>query len=165
MPTSSTSTNGRIVLPPSSSNATSVNMTVNEVVSERPRGAPSLAELFVISPSVGAPEISWRRTRVAVSPPGGFRRNTTYSIELRPGLTDLSNNADTVGHRITFSTGAAIASGSVAGRVFDWAAARPAPDALMEAIALPDSGRYVTRADSGGLFTLRNLPPGSWLAP
>ncbi|HSA56351.1 MAG TPA: Ig-like domain-containing protein [Gemmatimonadaceae bacterium] len=143
--------------------AGAVTFVFDEVISERPRSAPSLAELFVISPSVGTPEISWRRTRVAVSPPGGFRPNTTYSVELRPGLTDLSNNADTVGHRITFSTGAAIASGFMAGRIFDWAAARPAPEALMEAIALPDSARYAARADSAGLFALRNMPPGRYL--
>ena len=140
-----------------------VTFVFDEVVSERPRGATTLAELFVISPSLGAPRISWRRNRVAVSPPGGFRPNTTYQVEMRPGLTDLTNNADTTGHRFIFSTGPTIASAVVAGRVFDWTAARPVPLALVEAIVLPDSQRYATRADTSGAFELRNMAEGRYL--
>lgn len=143
--------------------ARAVTFVFDEVVSEQPRGAPTLAELFVISPSLGTPEISWRRTRVAVSPPGGFRPNTTYQVELRPGLTDLTNNADSTGRRIIFSTGPTIADAVVAGRVFDWTAGRPVARALVEAIVLPDSTRYVTSSDTAGAFELRNMAEGRYL--
>lgn len=143
--------------------ASAVTFVFDEVVSESPRGASSLADLFVVSPSLGTPRISWRRNRVAVSPPGGFRPNTTYQIEMRPGLSDLTNNADTTGYRIIFSTGPVIAGAVVAGRVFDWSAARPVPQALVEAIVLPDSQRYVTRADTSGAFELRHMAAGRYL--
>lgn len=142
----------------------SITFDFDEVVSQRPRGVSSLEELFLISPSpVGTPRLSWRRTRISVSPPDGLRRNTTYTVELLPGLTDLEGNADTSGFRMVFSTGPALDSIVVAGRVFDWLQARPAPSALVEAIALPDSTRYVTTADSAGAFAIRHMAPGRYL--
>jgi Bacterial Ig-like domain/Carboxypeptidase regulatory-like domain len=140
-----------------------VSFDFNEVVSERPRGATSLADLFLVSPSDGTPRVSWRRSRVVVTIDGGFRRNTTYTVRMRPGVSDLSNNVDSVGRVIVFSTGAEIAHGVIAGRVFDWLAARPAPQAYVEALVLPDSTRYSATSDSLGAFRIDNMPAGSYL--
>lgn len=135
----------------------------DEVVSERPRGAPSLAELFIVSPSTGPTSVSWRRTRVEAHPRGGLRPNTTYTVRLLPGMVDLDGNVDSVGVSFVFSTGPDIATGRILGRVFDWVAARAAPMATVDAIALPDSARYGARADSTGQFDIANLPPGPYL--
>jgi hypothetical protein len=80
-----------------------------------------------------------------------------------PGMTDLDGNVDSIGTTLVFSTGPAIASGRISGRAFDWAAARPAMKALVEAITLPDSARYATESDSSGAYVLTNLPPGRYL--
>lgn len=143
--------------------AGSIGIQFNEVVSERPQGAPTLADLFVVSPSTGPASVSWRRTRVEVTPRGGLRPNTTYTVRMLPGLTDLDNNADSAGLVVVFSTGPAIATGRIEGRAFDWVAARPAAKAVVEAIALPDSARYATESDSLGAFAIRNMPPGTFL--
>ena len=141
----------------------SISFQFDEVVSERPQGVPSLAELFIVSPSRGANSVSWRRTRIDITPRGGLQPNTTYRVQMLPGLVDLDNNADSSGLTLVFSTGDALATGRIAGRVFDWAANRPAPRALVEAIQLPDSARYATEADSSGAFEITHMPPGEFL--
>lgn len=135
----------------------------DEVVSERPQGVPSLADLFIVSPSRGPSGVSWRRTRVEITPRGGLRPNTTYTIRMLPGMVDLDNNADSTGTTLVFSTGPTLAAGRISGRVFDWSADRVAPKAMVEAILLPDSARYGAEADSSGAFTIRNMPPGTFL--
>jgi hypothetical protein len=141
----------------------SITFNFDEVVSERPRGVPGLAELFIVSPSSGPSGISWRRTSVEITPRGGLRPNTTYTVRMLPGMVDLDGNEDSTGIRLVFSTGPTIATGRISGRVFDWVTARPAPRAVVEAIMLPDSARYGTEADSSGAFELTHLPPGQFL--
>ena len=141
----------------------SIAFQFNEVVSERPRGVPGLAELFIVSPSTGPSGISWRRTRVEITPRGGLRPNTTYTVRMLPGLVDLDNNADSSGMTVVFSTGASLATGRISGRAFDWVAGRAAPRAIVEAISLPDSARYGTEADSSGSFSITHMPPGQFL--
>ncbi len=146
--------------------ADGVNFQFSEVVSERPQGASDLASLFLISPSRGMPAVSWRRTQITVSPRGGFKPNTTYSVTMLPGLVDLEGNADSLGRAVVFSTGPALAKGHVRGIVFDWLAEKVAARAFVEAFPLPtaqDSVRYLTMADSLGRFDLANVPPGRYL--
>lgn len=140
-----------------------ITFEFDEVVSERPRGAPTLAELFIVSPSRGPSGVSWRRRTVQIIPRGGLRPNTTYTVRMLPGMVDLDGNADSSGVTIVFSTGPELATGQIAGRVFDWVAERPAPRARVEAITLPDSLRYGAEADSSGAFAITNLPPGQYL--
>jgi hypothetical protein len=142
--------------------ADAVVFEFNEVVSERPQGAQSLADAFVISPSRGTPAVSWRRSSVVVAPRGGLRPNTTYTVRLLPGMTDLESNVDSAGRVIVFSTGPEIAGSYIRGTAFDWMAARPA-QARVEAIALPDSATFATISDSIGAFRLSNMTPGRYL--
>jgi len=143
--------------------ARSISFQFDEVVSEKPRGVASLDQLFIVSPSTGPSSVSWRRSRVDITPRGGLRPNTTYRVRMLPGMVDLDNNADSTGMTLVFSTGPAITSGRIAGRAFDWVAARPAARAIVEAIALPDSARFGTEADSSGAYALTNMPPGRFL--
>lgn len=143
-----------------------VTFNFDKVVSERPAGASELAALFLISPSYGAPNVSWRRTTVSVSPKGGFRPNTTYRVRMLTGLTDLEGNVDSTGSTLIFSTGPTIANGHLRGIVFDWMAEKAAPQAFIEAFPVPterDSTRYLTQADSVGRFDLANIPPGRYV--
>lgn len=140
-----------------------ISFQFDEVVSERPQGAATLADLFIISPSRGPTGVSWRRTRVDISPRGGLRPNTTYTVRMLPGMVDLDNNVDSAGMTLTFSTGPSLATGRIEGRVFDWVAARPAPRAVVSAISLPDSARFAAESDSSGAFAITHLPPGNFL--
>lgn len=135
----------------------------DEVVSERPAGAPSLNALFLISPRDGAPRVDWNREEIAVRPAKGWRANTTYTVTMLPGMTDLRGNIRNTGARTFFSTGGPIRNTRITGTVWDWGSARTARNALVEAIRLPDSAAYVTIADSAGRFSIEHVPPGRFL--
>src|SRR6266487_636384 len=77
----------------------------DETVAERPSGVPTLADLFLISPRDGVPNVAWHRSTVDVKPSHGFRPNTVYTITLLAGITDLRGNVRNTGKMIVFSTG------------------------------------------------------------
>jgi hypothetical protein len=139
-----------------------VNLQYDEVLSERPGGASSLDALVLISPRDGAPRVGWHRSRISVRGHKDWKPNTTYTVDVLPGISDLRGNADKLGHHLVFSTGPEIAGASVSGVVFDWPAGHPAPNALVEAVSHPDSTIYIDRADSLGRFTISHMPAGSF---
>lgn len=143
--------------------AGAVTLQFDDVVSERPQGASTLAGLFLISPSIGEPSVSWHRKTLEVRPRGGYRPNTTYTLTMLPGLTDLDGNVDSTGLELVFSTGSTIAQGRISGVLYDWPNGKVAPRALVEAISLPDSLHYVSSADSLGEFVVGHLPNGKYL--
>lgn len=143
--------------------AGSVGFSISEVVSERPQGGTTLADLFLISPSKGPVQLEWHRDRLEVRPRGGFRPNTTYRVTMLPGLTDLDGNSDSSGFNLVFSTGESIATNTIRGRVFDWMAEKPVRNALVEAFVLPDSSRYLAVSDSLGAYELPHMPTGTYV--
>lgn len=136
----------------------------NEVVSERPAGAASLDALFLISPRDGVPEVDWNREEVTVRPRRGWRRNTTYTVTMLPGMSDIRGNVRNTGAVTIFSTGSAIPQSRISGRVFNWASGSVAAKALVEAIARDDTTLvYVAAADSLGAFSFPHLAPGPYI--
>ena len=138
------------------------NFQYDEVLTERPSGASSLEALVLISPRDGAPRVGWHRSRISVRGHKDWKPNTTYTVTMLPGISDLRGNAEKLGYQLVFSTGPEIASASVSGVVFDWPAGHPAPNAIVEAISHPDSTVYIGHADSVGHFTIAHIPPGSF---
>jgi hypothetical protein len=133
----------------------------NEVVDERSGG--SLDKLVTLSPAPRELIVEWKRTAIAVRPKDGWQQGVIYQMSLLPGIQDLRNNRSREGRTIVFSTGPAIPSTRLSGTVLDWEQGRLAPRALIEAILLPDSLRYLGVADSAGDFSLGALPPGRYL--
>lgn len=131
----------------------------NETVNERPTGAASLSALFLISPRNGEARADWHRSAVAVHPERGFRENTTYTINMLPGISDLRGNTRNTGAATVFSTGSTIAGSSIMGTLFNWVEGRTVPRGIVEARPVTDTTTvYVTVTDSIGDFTLRNIP-------
>lgn len=155
------------VLPESGSISVSpraVAFTFNEVISEQPRGAPSLDGIVVVSPSDGRPDVSWERTRLVVRPHRAWRANTAYSVTILPGLSDLRNNAATQPFRTIFATGTTIPTGVATGVAFDWMEGRAAPKARIEGTTAGDTLlAYGAAADSLGRYALSTLPSGRFL--
>jgi hypothetical protein len=139
----------------------SVIFRFNEVVSERPTGATTLANLFVVSPQHGTPVVSWQRDEIAVRPRRGWRPNTVYSVTMLPGLADLRGNVRREGASTLFATGPVIPATAITGILYDWAAGEPVAAGLVQAITT-DSTTYVAYSDSAGAFTLPHLPPGAY---
>jgi len=135
----------------------------DEVVSERPASVPSLGALFLISPRDGTPNVSWHRKEVSVRPHRGWKPNTTYTVTMLPGITDLRGNVRNTGGVTVFSTGAAISTSRLAGTAFNWVTGATAPRAFVEARPSTDSTTvYVGVADSTGTFLMRNMTPGTY---
>jgi hypothetical protein len=135
----------------------------DEVVSEKPPSATTLADLFLISPRDGVPSVSWHRDAISVKPAHGWRNNTSYSVILLRGLADIRGNVRNTGATTFFSTGPTIPQTRISGQVFDWVAGTPAANALVESFVPPDSLHpFVALVDSSGAFTLNHLPPARY---
>jgi hypothetical protein len=131
----------------------------DEVVSERPPAATTLADLFLISPRDGTPDVGWHRSAITVRPSHGWRPNTPYTVILLKGIADLRGNVRNTGATTFFSTGKTLPRTRVAGHVFDWVAGTPANGALVESFVKPDSLHpYIALTDSNGAFSIEHLP-------
>ena len=139
-----------------------VDFRFDEVVAERPSGAPSLDQLVLVSPTDGLPRVDWRRRSITVRPRRDWRANAVYTVTLLPGITDLRGNVLKTGKSVIFATGSTIPATRIAGTLYDWVAGIPARGGAVQAIALPDSTRYVARADTAGRFVLPHVPPGTY---
>jgi hypothetical protein len=145
-----------------------VEFRFGEVVSEGSSpseglGTGDLERLIILSPDSQVPDVSWRRSRVGVRPRDGWRPNTVYRVELLPGLLDLRRNRADSGRVVTFTTGAALPTAELSGRIGDWTTGNAAARALVEAVLLPDSLGYRAVADSTGRYRLGPLPSGEYL--
>jgi len=135
----------------------------DEVVAERPPSVTTLADLFLISPRDGVPDVSWHRDAIAVKPSHGWRPNTPYSVIMMRGLADIRGNVRNTGVTTFFSTGPTIPRTRISGQVFDWVTGSPAAGALVESFVPPDSIHpYVALVDTGGAFLLEHLPPARY---
>lgn len=135
----------------------------DEVVAERPPSVTTLADLFLISPRDGVPDVSWHRDAIAVKPAHGWRANTPYTVIMMRGLADIRGNVRNTGVTTFFSTGPTIPRTRISGQVFDWVTGSPAAGALIESFVQPDSIHpYVALVDTGGAFLLEHLPPARY---
>jgi hypothetical protein len=135
----------------------------DEVVAERPPSVTTLADLFLISPRDGVPDVSWHRDAIAVKPTYGWRANTPYTVIMMPGLADIRGNVRNTGATTFFSTGPTIPRTRISGQVFDWVTGATAAGALVESFVQPDSIHpYVALVDTGGAFLLEHLPPARY---
>ena len=135
----------------------------DETVAERPSAAPTLGDLFLVSPRDGAPNVGWHRGEVSVKPRRGWKSNTAYTITMLPGITDLRGNVRNTGKVIVFSTGPTIPTSRLSGTIFNWVSGSIAQKALVEARPATDTTiDFVAAGDSVGQFVFSNLPPGSY---
>lgn len=135
----------------------------DEVVSERPAGATSLADLVLISPRDGQPVVDWHRSSLGIHPRKGWRANTTYTVTLLPGIADLRGNVRKTPTVVTFSTGPSIPNTSIRGTIFDWLAGSPIAGGMIEVRPQSDTSVvYVTASDSIGHYRLVGLPPSRY---
>lgn len=136
----------------------------DEVVSERPSGATSLSDLFLISPRDGVPDASWHRDAIGVKPPHGWRSNTPYTVIMLRGLSDIRGNVRNAGASTFFSTGTNLPDTRISGTVFDWVSGSPAGGALVESFVPTDTLHpYIALADSNGFFAIEHVPPAAYI--
>lgn len=135
----------------------------DEVISERPSNASSLADLVLISPRSGAPRVDWHRSSISIRPSKGWKANTAYTVTLLPGVADLRGNVMKTATVVTFSTGASIPDTHLSGTIFDWLTGIPSNSGLVEAHPVNDTTTvYLAASDSIGHYSMRGLPPAQY---
>ena len=131
----------------------------DEVIDEMPQ---TLSRLVLLSPVSGSVRVQWHRNNITVRPREGWKRRV-YRLELLPGIVDLRRNKLDTGKVVLFSTGPEIGRARIGGIALSWVEQRILPNALIEAVPLPDSVGYLTLADSGGQFDLAGIAPGRYI--
>lgn len=127
-------------------------------------GTGDLEKLIILSPSKNVPVVRWLRRRIAVRPKEGWKPNTTYRIELLPGIADVRGNRGAADKVLTFTTAAEMPHAVLRGSAYDWNTAQPLRGGLVEAILLPDTTMgYRSIIDSSGKFVIGDLPQGTYL--
>jgi hypothetical protein len=118
----------------------------------------------IVSPATSPVRISRGRTELRVALRDGWEPGRIYRVVVLPGVRDLFGNRTTEPLELVFSTGPAIPETAVAGIVTERLTGRPARNAIVEALQLPDSVLYLTAVDTAGFFALRHLPQGEYEA-
>jgi len=146
----------------------SVELRFDEVVSEGGQvnfglGTGDLEKLIILSPSPSVPSVRWGRRAILVRPREGWRPNTTYRVELLPGVGDVRNNRSKLGALLTFRTGGDAPDYTLRGQLYDWTNGSELRGALVEAVPAGDTTGYRAVADSSGAFVLGPLPRGEYV--
>jgi hypothetical protein len=135
----------------------------DEVVAEHPSNASTLGDLVLISPRYGPPKVDWHRSSINIHPKDGWRKNTTYTVTLLPGVADLRGNVRMTPTVVTFSTGPAIPTTVLGGTLFDWASGTPIRTGMIEAHPVTDTTLvYIAATDSLGHYSMRGLAPAQY---
>ena len=113
-----------------------------------------------------SPAFDWRfnpNTRgFSVRPREGWKPGVVYHVRVPRGVSDLLRNTTRTSIEWTFSTGPSISATRIDGTIYDRIQGAGTRDARI--LFLPaDSTPYSVVSDTGGVFSMRSLPPGEYL--
>jgi hypothetical protein len=117
---------------------------------------------IILSPVDGRVDASWHRSAINVKPAEGWRPGRVYHLEVLPGIIDLQHNVMKKGAMVIFSTGPALPHAKLSGIVLQWVDKRAMSRGVVRAALLPDTAAYLVFSDSGGEFTIPDVPPGRY---
>lgn len=104
-------------------------------------------------------------SEVRVRPEEGWRTGAVYVFRFPGGIRDLLGNQREEPIDVVFSTGPEVTETRVSGRVRDRVTGEGVRDARVLFLTEEgDSIPYTTVSDTGGVFSLRSLPPGRYTA-
>lgn len=124
---------------------------------------------ILISPSPGK-NISYtaKKNKVTIEPENGWEDSTTYSISLREGIRDITENNPPENLKLAFSTGPTIDSLEIRGRVKFLLSENP-PEKITIAIYKSDTfdifehtPNYFTISNKKATFTIENIKQGTY---
>lgn len=141
-----------------------------ELVFDEPIQLNNPREQIIITPSVGKDfETTFNKTRVMLKFKRPLQENTTYTINLREAVQDLTEK-NPANEKIAFSTGSYIDSLRITGRVQD-ALTETNPKSYTVALAeasdtfniFKHPAGWLTQTNKKGVFALENLKPGRYI--
>jgi uncharacterized protein (DUF2141 family) len=146
-------------------NSQTIELTFDEFVK-----AQKQKEQIIITPSIqGEYELSIKKNKVIINFPEPFEEKTTYTINFREAIQDITESNPAENLKLTFSTGNYIDSLSIAGNVYDILGYKLADNITVGLMRDIDTLNifnyrplYFTRTDKSGLFQLENIKPGRY---
>lgn len=126
-------------------------------------------EEILISPAAGKNiQFKARKNVATIQAEDGWSDTTTYTIAIREGIRDITENNAPENLQLAFSTGPTIDSLSIKGKV-KFALKETVPDKITVAIYKPDTfdifehtPSYFTVVDKTGKFSLENIKDGHY---
>jgi hypothetical protein len=103
-----------------------------------------------------------RRSGFSVRPREGWQPGVIYHVRVPRGVSDLLRNTTRESIEWTFSTGPEISETRIDGTIYDRIQGAGVRDARILFLP-PDSIPYSTVSDTGGVFSMRSLPPGEYV--
>lgn len=121
-------------------------------------------EQIIISPNVKEVESTYRKNKVFLIFKTPLADSTTYSINFRDAVKDLTEKNPAQNLKLAFSTGYYLDSLSISGNVFDLLTSKPAADITVALHTENDTfnifkhkAELFTKADAEGNFKIENL--------
>jgi uncharacterized protein (DUF2141 family) len=126
-------------------------------------------EQLIITPDLGKPvDAKVKKNQVTVNLETALAPNTTYSINFREAVQDITEKNPAQNLKLAFSTGTYIDSLTIGGTVMDALTRKESKEATV-ALFQSDTFNifvyrptYFTKADTKGNFKIENLKPGSY---
>lgn len=135
-----------------------VVIVFDERISER-----NVEDAVYVSPATGAVDLSKGRDDLEVRIAGGWQPGRVYRVVVRPVIQDLFNNPITRPLEFAFSTGAPFSDAAVAGVAYERVTGSPVADVRVEARPIEGGAYHLALTDTGGVFRMALVPPGSYL--
>lgn len=153
--------------------ANAVNVTTNKIVlefDEYLQQFENARDNLVISPlPVKTPDVQVRLHTVTVKLRDSLEPNTTYSIDFGNGIKDVNEGNVYKNFRYVFSTGPAIDSGQLSGKVILAETGKTDTTLLVclyrnldDSAVAKQTPRYYAKQNGSGVFRFKNLPPGKF---
>lgn len=127
-------------------------------------------EEILVTPSIGNEfEVKAKRNTVQILFNTELEANTTYNINFRDAIQDITERNPTKNLQLAFSTGPYLDSLTIKGKVFDLLTGKPVEDATVaihppiDTFSIFDhTPNYLTKTNKQGQYTLDNLKPGTY---
>ncbi|HTE34223.1 MAG TPA: Ig-like domain-containing protein [Chryseolinea sp.] len=124
---------------------------------------------IIITPNVGKDfETTLRKNTVIVQFKNDLEENTTYSINFRDAIQDITEKNPTKNVQLAFSTGDYIDSLSISGTVYDMLTGKELKDATIGLYQqdtfniFKHRPTYISKSDDKGKYQIGNLKPGTY---
>lgn len=125
-------------------------------------------EIIIIPSSGKKTEIVAKNNRVLIKPELDWKENTTYTINFREAVQDITESNEALDLKLAFSTGNYLDSLKIEGTVTQALSELP-PDKITVAVFRSDTfnifdhtPEYFTKANKEGNFSITNLQPGTY---